>query len=120
MKKARTEEWGQADEDIGVVNLIITIYWVPTMCRALYMWCLTDTSFREDNGNPRVQRRELEPREPECKRADFNWIHLLFLLNCAASQVCRAHWILVRKKNKGKIIIFSLNEHFVPNLTVIL
>lgn len=117
--KKHEEKNGVRQMRIGLVNLIITIYWVLTTCMVLYMWYLTGPSFREGNSNPRVQRRELEPREPECKRGDFNWIDLLFLLNYASSQVCRAPWILVRK-NKAKIIIFSLSEYFVPILTIIL
>ena len=57
-----------------------------------------------------------EPKVPECKRVDFNWIHLLFALNYAASLRCVEHTGFLWERR----IIVALNEHLVPDLTVIL
>ena len=40
-EKSKKRRVGSRQKGIGEVKLIITTYWVLTMCGALHMWCLT-------------------------------------------------------------------------------
>lgn len=73
MKKPRKRGLESRQMRIGVVKLtiIITIYWVLTICRGLYMGCLIESPFRKviESQGP---EKGSGAQEPEYKRADFN------------------------------------------------